>query len=128
MRADSVTLEGAVFDFETQATLEVVVRTTDEFGAVVRIAVTVEVTDVGETPGKPEPPMVEGVSSRSEREIVIDHLRQRADNEFRVRATNAEGTGEWSDTTLGRARTGGGGGGGGTGGGRKRVILEAGLL
>ena len=149
------TRDGATYDFEAQATLEVIVEVTDGFGGVARIAVSVEVTDVDEPPGKPEPPTLEGVSSRSvrvvwaepentgppiedydveyrrpgaaeytdvehegnEREVVIDHLRQRADYEFRVRATNAEGTGEWSDTTVGRARTGGGGGGGGTGGG-----------
>ena len=142
--------EGAVYDFETQPTREVVVKVTDGLGGVVRIAVTVEVTDVDEPPGKPEPPMVEGIASRivhvtweepentgppiedydveyrrpgapeytdaehegSGREIEIRYLRQRTDYEFRVRATNAEGTGEWSETTVGRTRTGGGGGGG----------------
>ena len=49
-----------------------------------------------------------------EREIEIEYLRQRADYEFRVRASNAEGTGEWSEPTRGRARGGGGGGGGTT--------------
>ena len=50
-----------------------------------------------------------------DREAEVEYLRQRADYEFRVRASNAEGTGEWSEPTLGRARTGGGGGGGGGG-------------
>ena len=43
------------------------------------------------------------------REIEITHLRQRADYEFRVRASNDEGTGEWSEPTVGRGRSGGGG-------------------
>ena len=47
------------------------------------------------------------------REIEITHLRQRADYEFRVRASNDEGTGEWSEPTVGRSRSGGGGSGGG---------------
>ena len=49
----------------------------------------------------------------TEREIEITHLRERADYEFRVRASNEEETGAWSEPTLGRARSGGGGGGGG---------------
>ena len=44
-----------------------------------------------------------------EREIEIMHLRERANYEFRIRASNEEGVGEWSEPTLGRARTGGGG-------------------
>ena len=47
------------------------------------------------------------------REIEIGHLLERADYEFRVRASNDEGEGAWSEPTLGRARTGGGGSGGG---------------
>ena len=145
--------EGVNYDFETRSSLEVVVVVTDGLGGVVRIPVTVELTDVDEPPGKPAPPEVEGVSSRSVlvrweepdntgppindydveyrrpgavehtdaghegtgREIEITHLRQGADYEFRIRATNAEGIGDWSDATTGRARTGGGGGGGGGG-------------
>ena len=48
----------------------------------------------------------------NEREIEIDRLRAGADYEFRVRASNAEGIGAWSEPTVGRPRTGGGGGGG----------------
>ncbi len=143
--------EMARYDFETQTAYALVVRVSDASGSVVRIPVTVEVTDVDEPPGRPEPPEVEGVSSRSvrvtwaepsntgppiidydvgyrrpgaaeyidaehegaAREIEISHLRERADYEFRLRAINDEGIGEWSEPTLGRARTGGGGGGGG---------------
>ena len=151
------TREGAAYDFESQSTYKVVVRVSDALGGVVRIGVTVEVTDEDEPPAKPDPPEVEGFSSRSvrvswdepentgpaiddydveyrrpgaaeytdaehdgiEREIEIVRLRAGADYEFRVRASNAEGTGEWSDPTVGRPRSGGGGGGtgGGTGGG-----------
>ena len=134
-----------------QSTYELIVRITDEYGNSVRIGVLVEITDEDEPPGKPDPPNVEGVSSRSvrvtwdepentgpeiesydvayrrpgareytnavheglEREVEIEHLRPGADYEFRVRASNAEGLGEWSEPTIGRARTGGGGGGGG---------------
>ena len=150
------TREGATYDFESQSTYEVVVRVSDALGGVVRIGVIVEVTDKDEPPAKPDPPEVEGISSRGvrvsweepentgppiedydveyrrpgaaeytdaghegvEREIEIDRLRAGADYEFRVRASNAEDTGEWSEPTVGRARSGGGGGGGGgTGGG-----------
>ena len=45
------------------------------------------------------------------REIEIERLRQGASYEFRVRASNAEGIGEWSEPSLGRSRSGGGGGG-----------------
>ena len=147
------TREGAVYDFEARSGFELIVKVTDGLGGVVRIPVTVEVTDVDEPPDKPTPPEVEGVSSRSVRvswdepentgpeitdydvayrrpgaqeytdaehegagrEIEITHLRERADYEFRVRASNAEGTGTWSEPTVGRARSGGGGGGGGGG-------------
>ncbi|MDE0365527.1 MAG: fibronectin type III domain-containing protein [Gammaproteobacteria bacterium] len=140
----------ARYDFETRTAYALIVRVSDASGSVLRIPVTVEVTDVDEPPGRPEPPEVEGVSSRSvrvtwaepsntgppivdydveyrrpgaaeytdaehegaAREIEISHLRERADYEFRVRASNDEGSGEWSEPTLGRARTGGGGGGG----------------
>ena len=145
------TREGAVYDFEARSGFELIVKVTDGLGGVVRIPVTVEVTDVDEPPDKPTPPEVEGVSSRivrvswdepentgpeitdydvayrrpgaqeytdaehegAGREIEITHLRERADYEFRVRASNAEGTGTWSEPTVGRARSGGGGGGGG---------------
>ena len=140
------------YDFESRITYLLTVKVTDALAGMVRIPVTVEVTDVDEPPERPEPPEVEGVSSRSvlvtwaepvntgpeitdydveyrregaqdytdaqhegiERELEITHLRQRADYEFRVRASNDEGVGEWSGPTLGRARAGGGGGGGGT--------------
>ena len=146
--------EGVTYDFETRTTYALIVNVTDGVGGVVRIPVTVEVTDADEPPGKPAPPEVEGVSSRSvrvsweepentgpaitdydveyrrpgpqeytdaehegiERETGIEHLRQGTDYEFRVRASNEEGTGEWSEPTIGRARSGGGGGGGGGGG------------
>ena len=51
----------------------------------------------------------------AEREIEIDRLRSGTDYEFRVRASNAEGIGDWSEPTIGRGRSGGGGGGGGGG-------------
>ena len=145
--------QGVAYNFEMQSTYELIVRIMDEYGNSVRIGVIVEITDEDEPPGKPDPPLVEGVSSRSvrvtwdepentgpeidsydvayrrpgareytcavheglEREIEIDHLRPSTDYEFRVRASNAEGFGEWSEPTIGRARTGGGGGGGGGG-------------
>ena len=145
------TREGAVYDFEAGRGFELIVKVAGGLGGVVRIAVTVEVTDVDEPPDQPSPPEVEGVSSRSvrvswdepenmgppiedydvayrrpeaqeytdaehegiERELEITHLRERADYEFRVRASNEEETGAWSEPTLGRARSGGGGGGGG---------------
>ena len=147
------TREGATYDFEAQDTHQLVVRVTDGLGGVVRIGVTVEVTDVDEPPGKPAPPELEGIHSRAirvswdapentgppvddydveyrrpgaaeytdaehegaERQTEVEHLRQGADYEFRIRATNAEGTGEWSEPTRGRPRTGGGGRGGGGG-------------
>ena len=147
------TREGVTYDFEAKSAFELIVRVTDGLGAVMRVPVTVEVTDVDEPPGKPSPPEVEGVSSRSarvswnepenmgpaiadydveyrrpgaqehtdaehegvEREIEIDGLRQGTDYEFRVRASNAEGIGDWSEPTTGRGRSGGGGGGGGGG-------------
>ena len=145
------TREGVTYDFETQPSFAVIVRVSDGRGGVVRIPVTVEVTDKDEPPQAPPPPEVEGVSSRSvrvtwsepenegpeifdydveyrreraqeytdaehegvEREVEIEHLQAGADYEFRVRASNDEGEGEWSEPTVGRARTGGGGGGGG---------------
>ena len=144
--------EEVAYDFESRRAYALVVAVSNDSGRVVRIPVTVEVTDVDEPPGRPEPPEVEGVSSRSvrvtwvapsntgpeitdydvgyrregareytdaehegvEREVEIGYLRAGADYEFRVRASNDEGIGEWSEPTIGRARTGGGGGGGGT--------------
>ena len=154
------TREGVTYDFEAKSVFELIVRVTDGLGAVMRVPVTVEVTDVDEPPGKPSPPEVEGVSSRSarvswnepenmgpaiadydveyrrpgaqehtnaehegvEREIEIDGLRPGTDYEFRVRASNAEGIGDWSEPTTGRGRSGGGGGGGGEGGGGGGVL------
>ena len=147
------TREEVIYDFETRTTYALIVMVTDAVGGVVRIPVTVEVTNEDEPPGQPAPPEVEGVSSRSvrvnwdepentgpaiedydveyrrpgaqeytdaehegaEREIEIDRLRSGTDYEFRVRASNAEGIGDWSEPTIGRGRSGGGGGGSGGG-------------
>ena len=146
------TREGTDYNFEAKAAYALTVVVADGLGGVIRIPVTVEVTDEDEPPAKPGAPEVEGSSSRSVlvrweepanrgpaitdydvdyrrpgaaeytdaehegvgREIEITHLRQRADYEFRVRASNDEGTGEWSEPTVGRGRSGGGGSGGGT--------------